>query len=86
MQTMSMSAKLFMSGRSQAIRWPAKLRIDATEVLIEPVGEAYLIKPRTPSQRNLGEWLRAFYAAMEPLPDTFLAERSDAVPQTRDWS
>ena len=27
-----------MSGRSQAIRWPAKLRIDASEVVIERVG------------------------------------------------
>ena len=32
---MSVTAKLFMSGRSQAIRLPAKLRLDAKEVRIE---------------------------------------------------
>ncbi|MRH78494.1 AbrB family transcriptional regulator [Spiribacter sp. C176] len=83
---MSMSAKLFMSGRSQAIRWPAKLRIDASEVLIEQVGDAYLIKPQTQTPQNLGEWLRAFYADTEAFPDDFLVERDDQPPQERDWS
>jgi antitoxin VapB len=85
-KAMSMLAKLFMSGRSQAIRWPAKLRIDASEVVIEQVGDAYLIKPQMRSGQNLGAWLRAFYAATEPLPDAFLAKRDDQPPQERDWS
>ena len=83
---MSTSAKLFMSGRSQAIRWPAKLRIDASEVVIERVGDAYLIKPQTQAPQNLGEWLRALYADTEPFPHNFLVERDDRPPQERDWS
>ena len=82
---MSTLAKLFMSGRSQAIRWPASLRIAASEVLIERVGGAYLIKPRTEASQNLGEWMRGFYDSTEPLPEEFLAERSDEPPQVRDW-
>ena len=35
---MSITAKLFMSGRSQAIRLPDKLRIAAKEVQIEQIG------------------------------------------------
>ncbi len=83
---MSTLAKLFMSGRSQAIRWPAKLRIAASEVLIEQVGAAYLIKPRTETTQNLGEWLCGFYASTESLPEEFLAKREDPLPQDRDWS
>ena len=82
---MSTLAKLFMIGRSQAIRWPASLRIAASEVLIERVGGAYLIKPRTEASQNLGEWMRGFYDSTEPLPEEFLAERSDEPPQVRDW-
>jgi len=82
---MTMSAKVFMSGRSQAIRWPARLRIDASDVLIEQVGDAYLIKPRRNAEQNLGEWLRGFYAATEPLPEEFLADRDDQPPQSRQW-
>lgn len=83
---MTSRAKLFMSGRSQAIRWPAKLRIAASEVLIEQIGDAYLIKPQAQAAPNLGEWLRAFYASSEPLPDAFLAARDDQPPQERDWT
>lgn len=82
---MSMSAKLFMNGRSQAIRWPAKLRINADEVLIEPMAQGYLLQPKHSPQNNLGDWLSHFYATTEPLPDDFLAERDDAPPQQRDW-
>jgi antitoxin VapB len=82
---MTMSAKVFMSGRSQAIRWPARLRIDASDVLIEQVGDAYLIKPHRDAKQNLGEWLRGFYATTEPLPEAFLTDRDDQPPQPRQW-
>ena len=82
---MSIAAKLFMNGRSQAIRWPAKLRLNASEVLIERVGQGYLLQPKPEARQNLGAWLREFYATSEPLPDDFLAQRHDAPPQQRDW-
>ena len=82
---MSIKAKLFMSGRSQAIRWPARLRINAREVRIERVGQGFLLQPEPTSQLDLGEWLREFYATTEPMPENFLAEREDTAPQQRDW-
>ena len=82
---MSTVAKLFMSGRSQAIRWPAQLRLNANEVEIEQIGNAFLVRPKRESHQNLGEWLHNFYATTEPLPETFLAERNDQPPQERDW-
>ena len=83
---MGTTAKLFMSGRSQAIRLPAKLRLQAEEVVIEQIGDALWLQPRTTPHSNLGEWLKAFYDNTEPLPAEFLADRQDAPPQERDWS
>lgn len=82
---MSIKAKLFMSGRSQAIRWPAKLRMNAREVLIERFGQGFLVQPEPTPQHDLGAWLREFYASTDPLPEDFLAEREDAAPQRREW-
>ena len=83
---MTITAKLFMSGRSQAIRLPAKLRINAMEVHIEQVGNALWVQPAPSPDQSMADWLKSFYEATEPLPDTFLTERNDRPPQTRDWS
>ena len=82
----SMTAKLFMSGRSQAIRLPAKLRLDAKEVRIEQIGNALWIQPQTLPAQDMGSWLTAFYQSSDALPDSFLAERNDAAPQEWDGS
>ncbi len=81
-------AKLFMSGRSQAIRLPAKLRLQAQQVRIEKIGEALWIKPEvdTPTPTDMAQWLQAFYQSTDALPPDFMADRDDAVPQARDWS
>lgn len=83
---MTATAKLFMSGRSQAIRLPARLRLAASEVVIEQIGDALWVQPQTRPADNMGAWLQAFYATTEPLPDEFLAERQDPPPEERDWS
>jgi antitoxin VapB len=83
---MTITAKLFMSGRSQAIRLPAKLRLQAQEVRIEQIGHALWLQPQTAPGANMGEWLQDFYASTEPLPPDFLVDRHDAPPQDRDWS
>lgn len=83
---MTTSAKLFMSGRSQAIRLPAKLRLQAQEVRIEQIGDALWMQPKLEPAADMGQWLQAFYANTEPLPADFLADRQDAPPQERDWT
>lgn len=83
---MSTIAKLFMSGRSQAIRLPARLRLAASEVLVEQIGTALWVQPHSESASDMGAWLAAFYASTEPLPEDFLAQRNDTPPQERDWS
>ena len=79
-------AKLFMSGRSQAIRLPAKLRLAASEVRIEQIGNALWVQPQADAPGDLSAWLQDFDASAERLPDDFLAERDDAPPQSRDWT
>ena len=83
---MTITAKLFMSGRSQAIRLPAKLRLAAKEVRIEQIGDALWIRPEPAPEQNMRVWLQAFYDSTQALPEEFLAERQDAPAQARDWS
>lgn len=83
---MTTFAKLFMSGRSQAIRLPAKLRIQAKQVRIEQVGNALWITPDDEREHNLGRWLASFYSQAEPLPENFLEHRDDVPAQERDWT
>ena len=83
---MTITAKLFMSGRSQAIRLPAKLRLQAQEVRIEQIGDALWLQPQTGASSNMGQWLQAFYAAADALPPDFLPDRQDPPPQERDWT
>jgi len=43
---MTMLAKVFQNGRSQAIRLPKECRVDTDEVYIEKVGDTLILKPK----------------------------------------
>jgi antitoxin VapB len=81
----SATTRIFMSGRSQAIRLPARFRLEGKDVRIEQVGQALLIQAE-PTQENLGVWLQDLYANQHQLPEDFLAQRVDGAPQERDWT
>lgn len=83
---MTFTARVFMSGRSQALRWPAKLRLQGKEVRLEPMGNGIWLQPEVPAELDMGRWLAQFYASTEPLPDDFLADRQDLPAQERDWT
>ena len=72
---MAQTAKLFMNGRSQAVRLPAAFRFDASEVFIrkDPVSGDVILSRRPPN------W-DGFFAALADatVPDEFLS------PQERD--
>ncbi len=40
------TAKIFTTGRSQAVRLPKEYRFDATEVMIKKVGDVVMLYPR----------------------------------------
>lgn len=54
------TAKVFMSGRSQAVRLPKEYRFDGDEVLIKRVGDAVVLLPRTRSWDTLFQSLEQF--------------------------
>jgi antitoxin VapB len=54
------TAKLFMNGRSQAVRLPKGFRFEGDEVFIKRVGDAVLLLPRRDPWRILIDSLEGF--------------------------
>ena len=59
------TAKVFMSGRSQAVRLPKEYRFEGNEVLIKRVGDAVVLLPRTRSWDTLFQSLEQFEPGFE---------------------
>ena len=78
---MLQTAKIFQTGRSQAVRLPAEFRFDTAEVFIrrDPVtGDVIL-------SRRPQDWEGLFaLQAQTELPQDFLADRQDAPAQSRE--
>jgi antitoxin VapB len=73
------TAKLFMNGKSQAVRLPKAFRFDsATEVYIRKEGDEVILSAKAPS------W-DAFFAAPSAFGDDFLTDRENERPQERDF-
>ena len=75
---MTATAKLFMNGRSQAVRLPADFRFEGKEVFIEHVGDAVVLYAKPVGWDD-------FFASEGETPDDFLVDREDAPPQDREW-
>lgn len=74
------SAKVFMTGRSQAVRLPKAYRFDSDEVLIERTPDgALLLRPKP--KLALGEQVREI---LKDLPDDPNFVRPDQPPLERD--
>jgi len=74
-------AKVFMNGRSQAVRIPAAYRFSTDEVFVRRDPQSgSLILSESP-----GEWADLF-AALDAagIPDDFLADRAQGLPQVRE--
>jgi antitoxin VapB len=76
------SAKVFMTGRSQAVRLPKAYRFETDEVLIERLPDGAVVLRAKP-QGPLGDRL---WALLDGLPDDPTFARPDqGVPEVRDW-
>ncbi len=78
---MSHSAKIFINGRSQAVRLPAAYRFNCSEVFIRrdpKTGDVIL--SRKPSTWD------DFFTILKTseIPEDFMTERQDSLPQERD--
>ena len=79
---MPQTAKLFMNGRSQAVRLPAEFRFDSDEVFIRRDTETGdVILSRKPDRS--WEWFVGRRDAA-PVPDDFMADRLELPPQERE--
>lgn len=74
---MTMIAKVFQNGRSQAIRLPKEYRVDSDEVYIEKIGHSLIIVPKEKSKWDV------MRNALNDLED-FEIERNQPKIQERD--
>lgn len=79
---MKRTAKLFLNGRSQAVRLPAEFRFEGSEVFIRKdpnTGNLVL------SRRPHSSW-QDFFKLRDraDVPDEFMSERGDGPPQKRE--
>ena len=82
-------AKVFWSGRSQALRLPREFRLDVNEVRIHREGKRLVIEPIEEKVDKNG-WPIGFFErlrerAKDPEVQNFEVPRSGA-PEARDWS
>ena len=71
-------AKIFETGRSQAVRLPKKFRFNESEVLIQRLGELVLLAPKEAAWDVLLEGLSSF------TDDFYEGGREQAVQQERE--
>ena len=67
---MTKLSKVFINGRSQAIRIPKEFRVDTKEVYIEKVGETLIIRPKPQNK-----WDNFFLLLDEFDTSDFLSDR-----------
>lgn len=71
--------KIFMNGRSQAVRLPKEFRFETSEVYIEKMGDSVMLRPR---HRTHAEWwaeLEKVLGQFEGMPDEI--ERDKTPPR-----
>lgn len=71
------TAKVFQSGRSQAIRLPKEYRFDGTQVFIKKVGEAVILMPYREGWQTLFDSLNQF-------SEDFMTSRDQPEQQLRE--
>ena len=77
---MGRTAKLFRNGRSQALRLPAEYRFEGSEVYIrrDPETGDVILSRRPDSWQDFFE-----LATRMGVPDEFLSDRDETLPQKR---
>lgn len=70
------TAKLFMNGRSQAVRLPKKFRFEGSEVFIKRIGDAVILIPHSESWQTL-------FSSLDLFTDDFMDTRDQPEHQER---
>lgn len=72
------TAKLFKSGRSQAVRLPKEFRFEGDEVLVTRLGAAVVLLPKN------HDW-EVMFAALDGFGEDFMAERGQPGLEERNF-
>lgn len=71
------TAKIFINGRSQAVRLPKKYRFKSDQVIIFKRGDEVVLKEKKESWDD-------FFAQRSAFEEDYLSQREDRLPQERD--
>ncbi|MCK5201031.1 MAG: AbrB/MazE/SpoVT family DNA-binding domain-containing protein [Spirochaetales bacterium] len=71
------TAKVFVNGRSQAVRLPKEYRFDESDVFIKKIDDVVMLIPRDKV------W-KTFRNSFSKFSDDLLLERDNELPQERD--
>ena len=74
---MAQTAKVFITGRSQAVRLPKAYRFNSKEVFIYKEGNRVILSEKPESWDD-------FFASPARVTEDFMAERVDLPPQKRE--
>lgn len=72
-------AKIFMNGRSQAVRLPKEYRFNTDQVYITKQGDNIILSAKVPTWDD-------FFDAKPVFGNDFLKDRLDERPQERDFN
>ena len=76
------TAKVFTTGRSQAVRLPKAFRFATSEVTIERQGDAVILRPKVQTKDEWWDEMEQILAGFEGMPEEIERDRtrlSDAV-------
>ena len=71
------TAKIFVNGRSQAVRLPKEYRFDESDVFIKKIDDVVMLIPKNKV------W-KTFRNSFSKFSDDLLLERANELPQERD--
>jgi antitoxin VapB len=69
-------AKVFMNGRSQAVRLPKEFRFDTDEVIVERQGDGVVLRPRHRTREQWWAQLQKVLGQFDGMPDEIERDRT----------
>jgi antitoxin VapB len=73
------TAKIFITGRSQAVRLPKEYRFDTKEVTIERDGDAVILRPKRQDSAAWAQELCAVLSQFKGMPELIERDRTPLV-------
>ena len=70
------TAKVFTTGRSQAVRLPKAFRFTTSEVTVERQGDAVILRPKVQTKDEWWDEMEQILAGFEGMPDEIERDRA----------